>query len=118
MRGFGALKQFHYKGAHATFEIKGRRRAVATVSKPLSTGRKAVQEARHLALPMIAGGVVIAALYFGRVLFITALVAIMIAFILEPFVALLVRARFPRSLAAFLVCTVALLGLYVTGIGA
>ena len=47
MRGFGALKQFHYKGAHATFEIKGRRRAVATVSKPLSTGRKAVQEARQ-----------------------------------------------------------------------
>jgi predicted PurR-regulated permease PerM len=33
-------------------------------------------------------------------------------------VALLVRARFPRSLAAFVVCTLALLGLYVVGMGA
>jgi len=61
---------------------------------------------------------VIAALYFGRMLFITALVAIIIAFILEPFVALLVRLRFPRSMAAFVVCALALLGLYVVGMGA
>jgi predicted PurR-regulated permease PerM len=91
---------------------------VATVFKPVSAGRKAAQEARHLTLPVIAGGVVIAALYFGRMLFITALVAIIIAFILEPFVALLVRVRFPRSMAAFVVCTLALLGLYIVGMGA
>src|SRR5581483_11239588 len=72
----------------------------------------------NLALPVIAGGVLIAALYFGRMLFITFLSAVIIAFILEPFVALLVRVRFPRSLAAFVVCTLALLGLYVVGMGA
>ena len=33
----------------------------------------------------------------------------MIAFILEPFVALLMRIRFPRSLASFVVCAIALL---------
>lgn len=91
---------------------------VATVSKPLISTRKTVQEARHLALPLIAGGVIIAALYFGRMLFVTFLSAVIIAFILEPFVALLVRVRFPRSLAAFVVCTLALLGLYVVGMGA
>ena len=44
--------------------------------------------------------------------------AVIIAFILEPFVALLMRIRFPRSLASFVVCTVALLCLYVIGMGA
>jgi predicted PurR-regulated permease PerM len=61
---------------------------------------------------------IIAILYFGRVFFITSLVALTIAFILEPFVALLMRARFPRSLASFVVCTVALAVLYVIGMGA
>ena len=91
---------------------------MATVIKPLSNTRKAVGEARQLALPVVAGGVIVAVLYFGRMLFITALVAMIIAFILEPFVSLLMRARFPRGLASFVVCTVALLGLYVVGIGA
>src|SRR5690349_5542295 len=97
---------------------QGSVRSVATITKPLSTIPQAVHEARHLALPLIAGGVLIAALYFGRMLFITFLSAVTIAFILEPFVALLVRLRFPRSLAAFVVCTIALLGLYVVGMGA
>src|SRR5262249_47782092 len=57
-------------------------------------------------------------LYFGRLFFITSLAALMIAFILEPFVALLMRARFPRSLASFVVCAVALAFLYVVGMGA
>ena len=71
-----------------------------------------------MALPVVAVGVVIAILYFGRVFFITSLIAITIAFILEPFVGLLMRVRFPRSLAAFVVCTVALALLYVMGLGA
>jgi len=90
---------------------------VATVTKPLSATQTTVQDARQFALPVIAGGVVIAALYFGRMLFITFLSAVIIAFILEPFVALLMRARFPRSLAAFVVCTLALLGLWLAGMG-
>src|ERR1044072_5881375 len=59
-----------------------------------------------------------AILYYGRVFFITSLAAVIIAFILEPFVALLMRARLPRSLASFVVCTVALGFLYVVGLGA
>ena len=59
-----------------------------------------------------------AILYYGRLFFITSLAAVIIAFILEPFVALLMRARFPRSLASFVVCTVALAFLYVIGLGA
>ena len=91
---------------------------MALISKPLVNSAAAVREVRHLALPVIAAGVVIAVLYFGRVFFITSMIAVTIAFILEPFVALLVRARFPRSLAAFVVCTIALALLYVIGLGA
>jgi len=69
-------------------------------------------------LPVIAIGVIIAVLYYGRVFFITSIVAVTIAFILEPFVALLMRLRLPRGLASFVVCTLALLFLYVMGMGA
>jgi predicted PurR-regulated permease PerM len=77
-----------------------------------------VQDARHLAQNILAMGVIIAVLYFGRLFFITALVALTIAFILEPFVVLLMRLRLPRSLASFVVCTFALAMLYVIGLGA
>jgi predicted PurR-regulated permease PerM len=91
---------------------------VALITKPIVSTVNAVQEARQLALPIIAMGVIIAILYFGRVFFITLMTAVTIAFILEPFVVLLMRARFPRSLASFVVCSVALLLLYVIGMGA
>ena len=71
-----------------------------------------------MALPVIALGVAIAILYYGRVFFITSIIAVIIAFILEPFVALLMRAHFPRGLAAFVVCAIALALLYVMGMGA
>jgi predicted PurR-regulated permease PerM len=71
-----------------------------------------------VALTVIALGVAVALLYFGRALFITVLTAMTIAFILEPFVELLMRLRLPRSLASFVVCSVALLFLYVIGMGA
>jgi predicted PurR-regulated permease PerM len=91
---------------------------VAPITKSLNSTAEAAQEARRLASPIVAMGVIIAILYFGRVLFITSIVAVTIAFILEPFVGLLVRMHLPRSLASFLVCTVALLLLYVCGLGA
>jgi predicted PurR-regulated permease PerM len=77
-----------------------------------------VKESRHIALPILALGVVITILYLGRLFFITSLIALTIAFILEPFVALLMRIRFPRSLASFVVCSFALALLYVIGLGA
>ena len=91
---------------------------MALITKPLVDKSNAVQEARHLALPVIATGVVLALLYYLRVFFITSIIAVTIAFILEPFVALLMRARFPRALAAFVVCTIALALLYVIALGA
>jgi predicted PurR-regulated permease PerM len=97
---------------------QGCRRAVALITKPNQTATQTVHEARHLALPIVAMGVIIAILYFGRLFFITSIAAMTIAFILEPFVGLLMRIRFPRSLASFVVCTIGLLLLYVIGMGA
>src|SRR5437879_1659179 len=74
--------------------------------------------AQTRAVPLIGFGVVIALLYWARIFFITFFTAIAIAFILEPFVALLMRIRFPRSLASFVVCSVALLAVYLMGLGA
>jgi predicted PurR-regulated permease PerM len=90
---------------------------VALISKPAIPAREAARVG-HLALPIVAIGVIIAILYFGRGFFITSIVAVTIAFILEPFVGLLMRLRMPRSLASFVVCTLALLLLYVLGLGA
>ncbi len=71
-----------------------------------------------MALPILALAAVIAILYFGRIFFITAIIATAIAFMLEPFVGLLIRIKMPRALASFLVCAIALLFLYVIGMTA
>jgi predicted PurR-regulated permease PerM len=91
---------------------------VATIAKPADIAAKAAQEVRHLSLPICALGVIVAILYFGRVFFITAMTAVTIAFILGPFVTVLMRLHLPRSVASFLVCGMALLFLYVIGMGA
>src|SRR5690242_11679293 len=77
-----------------------------------------VREARGTAVNVLAMGVIIAVLYFGRLFFITSLVALTLAFILEPFVVLMMRVRLPRSLASFVVCTFALAVVYMMGLGA
>ena len=91
---------------------------MAPITKSLNSTTEAAREARRLALPIVAMGVIIAILYFGRVFFITSIIAVTIAFILEPFVGLLMRIHLPRSLASFVVCSVGLLFLYVCGLGA
>lgn len=70
----------------------------------------------------LAGGVTAAVaagalLYFGRLFFITLICAVILAFLLEPFVALLVRIRIPRATASFIVCSLALLAVYLAGLG-
>jgi predicted PurR-regulated permease PerM len=97
---------------------QGSSRAVAPTTETVNSATNTAQEARHPALSVVALGVVVAMLYFGRVLFITAVVAVIIAFILEPFVALLMQVRMPRALASLMVCLFALLFLYVIGLGA
>ncbi len=79
-------------------------------------GNANTAEAVHsYALSIIAAGVLIAFLYWARPVMITALVAVIIAFLLEPLVGLLTRARIPRPLATFFVCVVAVLTLYFVG---
>jgi len=78
-----------------------------------------IQEQVHgYALPTIAFGVLIAVLYFGRVIFVTTIIAVIMALILEPFVAILVRLRLPRPLATLMVGAIAALGLYFAGLAA
>ena len=66
---------------------------------------------------ILAFAACIALLYFGRIFFITVLIAVIIAFILDPLVALLTKLRFPRPFASFVVCSIALLALYLLGLG-
>jgi predicted PurR-regulated permease PerM len=91
---------------------------VGLVTRSADSPIKAEREARNLALTILATAVVFAILYLGRLFFITSLSAVIIAFILEPFVVLLMRLRLPRSVASFAVCTFALMVLYVIGVGA
>jgi len=72
---------------------------------------------RSLSTAVLAIAAAVALLYFGRIFFITLVIAISIAFILEPFVEALIRLRLPRALASFLVCVAALLVLYLAGLG-
>jgi predicted PurR-regulated permease PerM len=87
---------------------------VAILAKPFAE----TERARSVAAPIIAIGVVVALLYYGRVFFITAMASVVLAFILEPFVAAAMRLRLPRSVASFVVCTIALLLLYLMALGA
>ncbi len=66
---------------------------------------------------LIAATGLTALLYYGRAFFITLLIAVIISFLLEPFVAFFVRLRLPRGLSSFLVCSMALLALYFVGLG-
>jgi predicted PurR-regulated permease PerM len=86
--------------------------ALAILSRPLKA-----EEFRSAATPIVALGVIIALLYWARVFFITSISAVIIAFILEPFVGLLMRLRFPRSVASFVICSMALMLLYLVGLG-
>jgi predicted PurR-regulated permease PerM len=80
--------------------------------------RQITEMAQTRGVPLIGLGVTIALLYWARIFFITFFSAMALAFILEPFVALLMRIKFPRSLASFVVCSVALLIVYLVGLGA
>src|SRR5690242_11297614 len=73
---------------------------------------------RSYALSIVAGGIMVAILYWARIVFVTAMLAVIVALILEPLVSLLVRLRLPRGVASFIVCLFALLALYFAGLTA
>jgi predicted PurR-regulated permease PerM len=62
-------------------------------------------------------GAGIALLYFGRVFLITVVIAVIIAFLLDPVVSAFMKLRVPRAVASFFVCSIALLALYLMGLG-
>lgn len=66
---------------------------------------------------VLALGVAIAMLYYGRVFFVTIIIAAMIAFLLDPMVLLFMRLRLPRGVASFTVCSIGLMFLYFAGLG-
>ncbi len=66
---------------------------------------------------ILAAGAAVALLYFGRVFFITVIIASMIAFLLDPLVVFFMKLRMPRGLASFVVCSIALIVLYLAGLG-
>jgi predicted PurR-regulated permease PerM len=68
-------------------------------------------------ITLLAIAASVALLYFGRVFFITVVVAITIAFLLDPVVTAFVKMRLPRAVASFIVCSIALLALYLLGLG-
>jgi predicted PurR-regulated permease PerM len=83
------------------------------VYAPSSTAERTYR----LAVGALGAGAAIALLYYGRVFFITVIIAFIIAFLLEPLVLLFMRIRVPRGLASFLVSSLWLLGLYFAGVG-
>ncbi|HSW48608.1 MAG TPA: AI-2E family transporter, partial [Bryobacteraceae bacterium] len=72
---------------------------------------------KNLTAVVLALAAACAVLYYGQLFFVTLISALIIAFILEPFVGLLMRVRLPRAVASFFVCSAALLVLYLAGLG-
>jgi predicted PurR-regulated permease PerM len=84
---------------------------------PTSAPSPPAQTPVHAGITILAIAAGIALLYFGRVFFITMVVAITIAFLLDPVVTAFVKLRVPRAVASFIVCSSALLILYLLGLG-
>ncbi|HLH40877.1 MAG TPA: AI-2E family transporter [Bryobacteraceae bacterium] len=80
---------------------------------PVSSSRQTIRSG----VGVLALGAAIALLYFGRVFFITVIIAAMIAFLLDPLVVLFMRMRLPRGVASFAVCAIGLVFLYFAGLG-
>jgi predicted PurR-regulated permease PerM len=68
-------------------------------------------------ISVLALAAAIALLYFGRSFLITLITAVILAFILEPFVMLLMRLRLPRAVASVVVCSFAVCVVYLAGLG-
>ena len=77
----------------------------------------ATQKSLQVGLGILAAGAAVALLYYGRVFFITVIIASMIAFLLDPLVLIFMKLRMPRGLASFVVCSIALVFLYLAGAG-
>jgi predicted PurR-regulated permease PerM len=84
---------------------------------PTPTPRGPSARPAQAGVTVLAIAASVALLYFGRVFFITIVVAITIAFLLDPLVTPFLKLRMPRAVASFIVCSVAVLVLYLIGLG-
>jgi predicted PurR-regulated permease PerM len=66
-------------------------------------------------LTLVAAAIVIAALYFARVMLVPLALAVLFTFVLAPLVSALERIRFPRFFAIFLVLAIAVSGIGIMG---
>ena len=80
---------------------------------PVSSAQKTV----FTGFRILALGAAIALLYFGRIFFITVIIASMIAFLLDPIVEFFMKLRLPRGFASFTVCSISLMFVYLAGLG-
>jgi predicted PurR-regulated permease PerM len=80
--------------------------AISSARRPASRG-----------VGILALGVVVALLYFGRIFFITVIIAAIISFLLDPAVLFFMKLKMPRGLASFVVCSLGLMFLYLAGLG-
>jgi predicted PurR-regulated permease PerM len=80
--------------------------AVSSARRPASRG-----------VGILALGVVVALLYFGRIFFITVIIAAIISVLLDPAVLFFMKLKMPRGLASFVVCSLGLMFLYLAGLG-
>src|SRR5581483_2491820 len=71
----------------------------------------------NVSITVLAFAAAVVLLYFGRVFFITVAIACIIAFLLDPVVTAFVKLRLPRAVSSFIVCSIALLLLYLLGLG-
>ena len=71
----------------------------------------------RLSISTLAMAAAIALLYFGRVFFITVIIAVIIAFLLDPVVGFFMKLRLGRGPASFVVCSLTVLILYLGGLG-
>jgi predicted PurR-regulated permease PerM len=84
---------------------------------PTPTPKLPIQRQTQAGVTILAVAAAVALLYFGRVFFITMVVAITIAFLLDPLLTPFLKLRMPRAVASFIVCSIALLALYLLGLG-
>ena len=84
---------------------------------PVLTPSLPENKAGIVAVRVLGFAAAIALLYFGRIFLITLIIGIILAFLLDPAVRMFMRMRLPRGLASFVVCSIALLGVYLLGLG-
>jgi hypothetical protein len=104
-------------GPHVHSRRKPAARGVESTPRLPMHGLFRALKPRGLAGGLISLAAAIALLYYGRLFLVTVCVAVIINFILEPFVCVLIRVRVPRALASFIVCSLAVCAVYLAGLG-